>query len=1748
MKNSKNNFPVFSCYTRKEMPRIFCVYLSFYKPLVFLLLLIISFGQLKSQIIVETFESAAWTTAASFGTNSITVAAGGTGSTATQNIISFSASTTVGVTVTTNAAGSSSTAGGGWTWMYSKASISNLPLAWSTSATNNSSKLNCHSLTSTLRMTSGSYLITPVLPTGVASITFWMAGGSGNAGPQIGINSVNTTFTGYTTGVQGAATNCYSLSSSGSAALSTNTSRVQRTYNATVSNPCRVAFEAAAGLWIDDIVIYPALAGITTGTAGSVNASSAVISGNILNNVSTFATSETGIVFSLSSNPTTADTKVINGTTTNQTFSSNISGLSSSTQYYVRTYAINTNGTFYGNEISFTTTAGITLPEPTNQPTSFATGTITTSNIPLTWTSAVTGTQAPDGYLIKASNTAAPGEQSDASDPANQLSLVSGTANVKVSPQSAAAYSSFTNYTAGTMYYFRINSYTNSGSSIDYLNTASSPTNPGPTVYAATLPNAVTSPAFTTSGTNGSISWTGASGYSNTNHTTLVFIKAASSITVGTPTNAPSTYTDNPALTSGTAYQGDASAHCIYKGDGTAASVTGLSAGVTYYVLILVVVDAANSNSTNSYSAAATINATTPSEYTWDGSTSTDWTVASNWTPDRSSPSSSDILNFNTGTSVSITNFTAATYGSISKLKISNNTNVTINAGSSQTLTITSVNGIDADLEINAGSSLITQASRVNITLGASTTADISGTLTINSGTTYNTDAANAVTTISGTLNCYGTVTSTASARIIVTSGGVYNHAVNGGTVPKATWNTNSKLLISGITTALSVDGLGQHFSKLEYNCPLQNNNVAGESKVFVLGAYSGAAQGDGVGTDTCLISDSLIVRSTGSDTFQITSSGGQRSFTVGAYYQTGGIVAINYNTNGSGNRSLIVNNKFYVDNTTQSPSVFYIINASENVTGKLITKGDLQMVNSTIAKVEGDPGFVTIAQIYFNGISGNQSAIFGTMGGDINFFSNNANGVTLGSNATCKALALNAGVFSLGTTGNTLTINGPITGTATLGGHSTAGITIGRSNTAGTLNFAAGAQVLKNLTLLDTATITLGTTLSLTAGSSFGTLKIDTASVLTTADFLTLRSDANGTARIDSIPVNGSGVALGTISGKITVERYLPMNINWDSRRWRLIGAPVSTTGAPTLKEAWQEGATPTPATTSATSVTSIYNPFPTYGTHITNGAGSTNNGNGFDAGSTNNPSIYKMEPGVGSWSAPSTTGSPITNYGAYMIFVRGDRSIIVSNPYINTTGGANLRVKGNMNVGNVSKSILAGKQVLSNPYASSISLNKVLYNGSAFGADNTKKYYLWDPKLWGSKNVGSWVTFSSNGNNTYLYVPSPIDSGYMSSYGTTGLIESGGAFLINAPASGSLVFHESDKIANSTTVGLASRPVQNRPINSLSILYTNLAYRNAVDDPILADGVATVYADEYYNEVDEQDAEKMATFSSKEKISLLRDGNVLAIEKRKTITLEDTIFLQMDKLDYNYKYQLQFMSKNFAPHLTAYLVDAYLKTRSVISTTDNIVTRYNFETTSENESLDINRFKVVFKLPTSSPLPIFISSININQQANANDVEWNVETQIGVKQYEIEKSMNGVTFTKVAAIMPANINRYNWLDEAAANGTTYYRIKIISQTGQTYYSSIAKITRDSNAPSISVYPNIITNGSITLQFNNTVKGKYDIQLINELGQLLFTKQINHSGDNAVVSIQTGKLAKGIYQLKIISPDSKDKVIKVLY
>src|SRR4030042_3933200 len=92
---------------------------------------------------------------------------------------------------------------------------------------------------------------------------------------------------------------------------------------------------------------------IPTPAITSITKNSAVSGGNVTSAGGTSVTAR-GVCWSISAGPTTDNDKTTNSSGTGS-FSSNITGLTANTLYYVRAYATNSGGTAYGNEITFTT-------------------------------------------------------------------------------------------------------------------------------------------------------------------------------------------------------------------------------------------------------------------------------------------------------------------------------------------------------------------------------------------------------------------------------------------------------------------------------------------------------------------------------------------------------------------------------------------------------------------------------------------------------------------------------------------------------------------------------------------------------------------------------------------------------------------------------------------------------------------------------------------------------------------------------------------------------------------------------------------------------------------------------------------------------------------------------------------------------------------------------------------------------------------------------------------------------------------------------------------------------------------------------------------------------------------------------------------------------------------------------------------------------------------------------------------------
>ncbi|MBO4482086.1 MAG: hypothetical protein J5719_05990, partial [Bacteroidales bacterium] len=99
----------------------------------------------------------------------------------------------------------------------------------------------------------------------------------------------------------------------------------------------------------------PNMPNVTTLTISDISTTSAICGGNITSDGSDAVTSR-GVCWSTTKEPTINNSKTTDGMGTGS-YTSNLTGLTSGTTYYVRAYATNSVGTAYGEERTFTTTA-----------------------------------------------------------------------------------------------------------------------------------------------------------------------------------------------------------------------------------------------------------------------------------------------------------------------------------------------------------------------------------------------------------------------------------------------------------------------------------------------------------------------------------------------------------------------------------------------------------------------------------------------------------------------------------------------------------------------------------------------------------------------------------------------------------------------------------------------------------------------------------------------------------------------------------------------------------------------------------------------------------------------------------------------------------------------------------------------------------------------------------------------------------------------------------------------------------------------------------------------------------------------------------------------------------------------------------------------------------------------------------------------------------------------------------------------
>lgn len=335
--------------------------------------------------------------------------------------------------------------------------------------------------------------------------------------------------------------------------------------------------------------------------------------------------------------------------------------------------------------------------------------------------------------------------------------------------------------------------------------------------------------------------------------------------------------------------------------------------------------------------------------------------------------------------------------------------------------------------------------------------------------------------------------------------------------------------------------------------------------------------------------------------------------------------------------------------------------------------------------------------------------------------------------------------------------------------------------------------------------------------------------------------------------------------------------------------------------------------------------------------------------------------------------------------------------------------------------------------------------------------------------------------------------------------------------------------------------------PLASESIR-TNLYLVNTDKTTRLADGVLTEYNVLFHDLVTMEDAYKFTNIN--ENLGLSRYGTVLAIERRPIISAKDTLYFKLWKT-IRRDYQLEFITISLNhPGMQGFLEDAYLGTRTLLALSGN--TKVNFTVNADAASANVDRFKIVFETIYSPvTLPVTFAAMEGHRQNDQISIAWKVENELNITKYDVEHSSNGIDFIKINSIElfsggNAN-NNYSFVDAHPATGNNFYRIKSVDRDGSQKFSTIIKVTSLKSAGSITIYPNPIKGNTVNLQFTNQPAGIYQVRLVNNSGQLVYSGKFPIASSSISQTIITNRLNRGIYQLEIKAPDNSIHIQKAV-
>jgi len=180
--------------------------------------------------------------------------------------------------------------------------------------------------------------------------------------------------------------------------------------------------------------------------------------------------------------------------------------------------------------------------------------------------------------------------------------------------------------------------------------------------------------------------------------------------------------------------------------------------------------------------------------------------------------------------------------------------------------------------------------------------------------------------------------------------------------------------------------------------------------------------------------------------------------------------------------------------------------------------------------------------------------------------------------------------------------------------------------------------------------------------------------------------------------------------------------------------------------------------------------------------------------------------------------------------------------------------------------------------------------------------------------------------------------------------------------------------------------------------------------------------------------------------------------------------------------------------------------------------------------------------KLPkarAAKPAPVL--TLNAKALDETVNVDWNIENGSSTHYYDVERSVDGKTFTAIATVKPNGEEDYadytlhdNLQGVPATANELYYRIKRLNTFGKIQYSDVKSVGLLATRL-ISVFPNPAST-NVNIVFQQAYAGKVSIFITDQNGKSVYQKALPSAVAGQNISIPVAQYAKGLYEVTVNS------------